>query len=340
MVRGCLSSGIFGRPPERPASVSAARPIPIAGVHLGHADDRLLASGVTVIVPEAPCVASIHVVGGSPGTRESDLLDPVQRVDRVDALVLAGGSAFGLDAAAGVQAWLREHGRGFPAGGVRVPIVPAAILFDLGNGGDKGWGRYPPYRELGYQAAASAGATLSTGRCGAGFGATTANTPGGLGAAWETLPCGATVMAVMAVNAAGSPLIGDSGCFWAAPFERDREFGGRGYPDPIPNDATRVRTKQGHSTAGLATTIGAVLTDAELSKVEAKQVAVMAHDGFPRALYPVHSPGDGDLLFVLSTNGKNLPRSELSLLALGTTAANVVARAIAQGVYAAMEPAP
>lgn len=284
-------------------------------------------------------MASIHVVGGSPGTRESDLLHPEQVVERVDALVLAGGSAFGLDAASGVQAWLREQGRGFPVADLRIPIVPAAILFDLNNGGDKHWGRYPPYRELGYTAAAAAAPRMATGRHGAGYGATTATAPGGIGLAHETLACGATIMAIMAVNAAGSPLVGDTEHFWAAPFERDAEFGGRGLPAPWPADADRVRTKAGHSTAGMNTTIGAVITDAALTKLEARQMAVMAHDGFPRALYPVHSPGDGDLLYVLSTGARPLPRSALSLLTLGTVAANVVARAIAQGVYAAMHGA-
>jgi L-aminopeptidase/D-esterase-like protein len=236
------------------------------------------------------------------------------------------------------MAWLRERGRGFPVGDLRVPIVPAAILFDLNNGGDKNWGLHPPYRELGYQACAAAARRVASGAHGAGLGATTATTPGGFGLAWETLACGVTVLALMAVNAAGSPLIADTGCFWAAPFERDGEFGGRGYPRPLPPDATRVRTKAGHSTAGMNTTIGAVVTDAVLSKVEAKQVAVMAHDGFARALYPVHSPGDGDLLYAMSTGARDLPRASLSLLTLGTSAANVVARAIAQGVYAAMQP--
>lgn len=313
------------------------RRVPIAGLRIGHAEDARLRSGVTVIVPDRAAVASLHVVGGSPGTRESDLLSPLQMVERVDALVLAGGSAFGLDAATGVQAWLRERDRGFPVAGLRVPIVPAAILFDLNNGGDKAWDRYPPYRELGYAAADTAADEIATGRCGAGFGATTADTPGGLGIAAETLACGVTIMAVMAVNAAGSPLVGGTGHFWAAPFERDAEFGGRGLPQPLPADATRVRTKAGHSTAGMNTTIGAVLTDARLTKVEAKQVAVMAHDGFPRALYPVHSPGDGDLLYVMATSTHDLDRDQLSLLSIGTTAANVVARAIAQGVFAAMQ---
>ncbi len=311
----------------------------MAGIRVGQAADAALRSGVTVILPDSACVASMHVVGGAPGTRESDLLRPEQMVERVDALVLAGGSAFGLDAASGVQAWLREQDRGFPVAGQRVPIVPAAILFDLNNGGDKDWGRYPPYRELGHAAAAAAGQSMATGRHGAGSGATTATAPGGIGLAHQTLGCGATVMAIMAVNAAGSALIGGTDHFWAAPFERNGEFGARGWPDPWPDDATRVRTKAGHSTAGMNTTIGAVITDAALTKLEAKQVAVMAHDGFPRALYPVHSPGDGDLLFVLSTGAKALTRDQLSLLALGTSAANVVTRAIAQGVYAAMNEA-
>ncbi|HEY5646906.1 MAG TPA: P1 family peptidase, partial [Pseudomonadales bacterium] len=162
------------------------RDIPIAGLHVGHAVDPIVRTGTTVILPERPAVASVQVVGGSPGTRETDLLSPQQQVDRVDALVLSGGSAFGLDAASGVQAWLKEQGRGFPVPPLRIPIVPAAILFDLNNGGNKDWGRYPPYRELGYQAACNATSRSATGRIGAGYGATTATTPGGLGMAWET----------------------------------------------------------------------------------------------------------------------------------------------------------
>lgn len=315
---------------------SFIRDIPIAGLRIGHADDPLIRTGTTIVLPDRPAVASAHVVGGSPGTRETDLLNPQQLVERVDAVVLAGGSAFGLDAASGAQAWLREHGRGFPVPPLRIPIVPAAILFDLNNGGDKDWGRYPPYRELGYQAACAATTRTPTGRVGAGFGATTATTPGGFGIAWESSASGATVLALMAVNAAGSPLVGSTSHYWAAPFERDGEFGGRGFPDPWPADAAAVRTKQGHSTAGMNTTIGVVVTDAVISKVEAKQIAVMAHDGFARALYPVHTPGDGDLLFVLSTGGRNLDRDNLSLLSLGTLAANAVCRAIAQGVHAAI----
>jgi L-aminopeptidase/D-esterase-like protein len=310
--------------------------IPIAGLSIGHTEDEKVRTGVTVILPDAPAVASAHVVGGSPGTRETDLLNPQQLVEKVDAIVLSGGSAFGLDAASGAQAWLAEAGRGFPVPPKRVPIVPAAILFDLNNGGDKDWGRYPPYREMGFEATATASRQVRTGAVGAGFGATTATTPGGLGIASESLGGGATIMAVMAVNAAGSPRIGSTPHYWAAPFERENEFGGLGLPDPWPDDAESAVTKAGHSTAGMNTTIGVVITDARITKVEAKQIAVMAHDGFARALYPVHTPGDGDLLFVLSTEAQDLDRETLSLLSLGTTAANTVTRAIAQGVHAAL----
>ncbi|MEM8768296.1 MAG: P1 family peptidase [Pseudomonadota bacterium] len=309
--------------------------VPIAGLKVGHAENPTVRTGTTVIVPDQPATASVHVVGGSPGTRETDLLSPIQQVEQVDAIVLSGGSAFGLDAASGAQAWLAEHGRGFPVGALRVPIVPAAILFDLNNGGEKNWGRYPPYRELAYEAMEQAADSATTGAAGAGFGATTATTPGGLGMAAQSLADGATVCALMAVNAAGSPCIGSSPNYWAAPFEVGNEAGGLGLPDPWPADAADVVTKAGHSTAGLNTTIGVVMTNAAISKVEAKQIAVMAHDGFARALYPVHTPGDGDLLFVLSTGARPLDRDALSLLSLGTAAANVVARAIAQGVHAA-----
>lgn len=309
--------------------------LPLDGIAIGHAVDERVRTGVTVLIPDQPAVASVHVVGGSPGTRETDLLNPQQTVERVDALVLAGGSAYGLDAASGVQAWLREQGRGFPVPPLRIPIVPAAILFDLRNGGDKDWGRYPPYRELGYEAADRADRESATGPVGAGYGATTAGGPGGLGIASQALGDGVVVTAVMAVNAAGSPYIGSSRHFWAAGFERDGEFGGLGFPSPWPTDADVPRTKAGHSTAGMNTTIGVVLTNAAISKVEARQIAVMAHDGFARALYPVHTPGDGDLLFVMSTAALTPDRDQLSLLSLGTAAANSVARAIAQGVHAA-----
>src|SRR6185503_11448142 len=155
----------------------------VEGVRVGHADDDKLGSGATVVLFDRPAVAAADLRGGGPGTRESALLDPAMTVERIDAIALAGGSAFGLDAASGVQAWLREQGRGFAVREARVPIVPAAILFDLLNGGDKDWGRYPPYRELGYAAIANAATDFALGSVGAGHGATTADLKGGLGSA-------------------------------------------------------------------------------------------------------------------------------------------------------------
>ena len=209
----------------------------VPGIRVGHADDARMASGVTAILFDEPCVVAVNVRGGGPGTRETDLLHPARTVERVDAIVLAGGSAFGLDAAGGVQAYLRANGRGFAIGPVRVPLVPGAILFDLLNGGDKDWGRYPPYRELGYAAAECAGTTFSLGSVGAGLGATTVNFKGGIGSASTMLDAGFTVAALAAVNAAGSVVIDDGPWFWAAPYERDREFGGHGFPPVMPKRA-------------------------------------------------------------------------------------------------------
>src|SRR5215475_1105498 len=165
----------------------------VPGLKVGHGTDLRLGSGSTVVVFDAPAVASIDVRGGGPGTRETALLDPAQTVEGIDAIVLSGGSAFGLDAASGAQAWLKEQGRGFPVRTARVPIVPAAILFDLLSGGDKNWGRYPPYRELGYEAAKNAGTDFALGSVGAGLGATTANLKGGIGSASARTRAGITV---------------------------------------------------------------------------------------------------------------------------------------------------
>ena len=214
----------------------------IPGVRVGQTGDARLASGVTVVVFDEPAVASIDIRGGGPGTRETALLDPAQTVEGVDAIVLAGGSAFGLDAASGVQAFMREQGRGFPVRAARVPIVPAAILFDLLSGGDKDWGRFPPYRELGYEAAAKATLDIALGSAGAGLGATTVNFKGGVGSA-SAMTQGLTVGAIVAVNAAGSVTIGDGPWFWAAPFERDGEYGGCGFPSSLPPNSLVPHTK-------------------------------------------------------------------------------------------------
>jgi L-aminopeptidase/D-esterase-like protein len=303
----------------------------VPGVLVGNAQDARLASGVTAIVFGAPAVGSIDVRGGGPGTRETALLDPAQTVQGIDAIALSGGSAFGLDAASGVQAWLREQGRGFAVHSARVPIVPGAILFDLLNGGDKDWGRYPPYRDLGYQAAADAGTAFELGSVGAGLGATTVNFKGGLGSA--SAQCGSfTVGALAAVNAAGSVVIGDGPWFWAAPFERDGEYGGVGLPPSLPPDALDSVTKANPRTS---TTLAVVATDAVLTKAEAKRLAVMAQTGMARAIYPVHTPLDGDVVFAVSTGRKPLADPMLGLTALGTVAANCLARAIARAVHEA-----
>ena len=206
----------------------------VAGVAVGNADDPRLASGVTAIIFAEPAVASVDVRGGAPGTRDTDMLEPHRTVERIDAVVLSGGSAFGLDAASGVQAFLREQGRGFAIGDIRVPIVCGAILFDLLNGGDKNWGRFPPYREFGYAAASAAAREFALGTAGAGFGATTVNLKGGLGSASAVTRQGHTVGAVVAVNACGSATIGRGPQFWAAPFEQDGEFGAFGFPPALP----------------------------------------------------------------------------------------------------------
>ena len=304
----------------------------VSGVRVGHAGDAKLGSGATAVIFDAPVVASVDVRGGGPGTRETALLDPAQTVEGIDAIVLAGGSAFGLDAASGVQALLREQGRGFQVREALVPIVPGAILFDLLSGGDKNWGRYPPYRELGYEAARVAGTDFALGSAGAGLGATTVNLKGGIGSASAQTRSGLIVGAIAAANAAGSMTIGNSPHFWAAPFEEGKEFGGRGWPVPFPADALAFRSK---GVPGENTTLAVVATDAELTKAQAKRLAVMAQNGLARAIYPVHTPLDGDLVFAAAMGQKPLPDPVFSLSELGMLAANVLARAIARGVYEA-----
>ncbi len=309
----------------------------IAGLKVGNADDDRLKSGTTAIICDTPAVAAVQVLGGAPGTRETDLLEPHNLVETVDGLVLSGGSAFGLDAASGVQAYLREQGRGFEVAGKRVPIVPGAILFDLANGGAKDWGRFSPYRELGFEAAQNAAMDFETGSAGAGKGATTAGLKGGLGSASTRLSSGFTLGALVAVNALGSATIGSSRHFWAAPFELDGEFGGLGMPSPFPQDAQKPITKfsmQGKAPeAGSNTTIAVIATDAALTKAEAKRLAIAAHDGFARALWPAHTPLDGDLVFALATGSTGRKPDLTEAIELYAAAGATMARAIARGVY-------
>ena len=311
--------------------------LPFDGVQIGHATDADVITGTTAVVFDQPCPAAISIMGSSPGTRETELLDAQNIVQNIDALVLSGGSAFGLDAAGGTQAWLAEQGRGIFLDPVRIPIVPCAILFDMRNHGDKNWGQFSPYRNLGYHAAsnaAGAGRTLQLGKVGAAFGAATANTPGGFGAATAQF-AGGHVTALVAVNAVGSPMIGDTEHFWAAPFEENAEFGGLGMPVPWPADAAQPRLKSGQRVAGQNTTLGVVLTDFALQPADLKRLATHSHDGFARALYPVHTTADGDLIFSASVGDRVLP--DTAQLELGIVAGNCMARAIATGVFAAQQ---
>ena len=305
----------------------------IAGLRVGHADDARLASGVTAIVFDKPAVAAIDVRGGGPGTREDAALGLANTVDRIDGIALSGGSAFGLEAGGGVQAYLAERGRGFVVRDAVIPIVPGAICFDLLNGGDKAWGRFPPYRDLGYRAAAGAAVDFALGSVGAGLGASTATFKGGLGSASAKTPAGVTVGALVVVNAVGSVTIGDGPWFWAAPFEQDNEFGGRGLPPSFSPDMLKLRIKGGPTaTEAEATTLAVVATDAALTKPQAKRLAMIAQTGMARAIYPVHAPLDGDLLFAVATGEKPVDPL-VGLTELGMVAANALARAIARGVF-------
>ena len=307
----------------------------IAGVRVGHADDRALASGVTAVIFDRPAVAAIDIRGGGPGIREGAVLDLENTVEQIDGIALAGGSAFGLEAGGGVQAWLAEQGRGFAVGGALIPIVPGAICFDLLNGGDKAWGRFPPYRDLGYAAAVAAAEDFALGSVGAGLGATTANFKGGIGSASAVTAGGVRVAALAVVNAVGSVTVGDGPWFWAAPFEVGEEFGGRGFRPTSRRTCSELRIKGGAAaTAVENTTLAVVVTDAALTKPQAKRLAMMAQTGLARAIYPVHAPLDGDVVFAAATGEK--PIDPLAgLTELGMVAANVMARAIARGVHEA-----
>ncbi|QPH52346.1 P1 family peptidase [Pontivivens ytuae] len=301
----------------------------VSGLRVGNAEDRAIKTGSTVLIGEEPFTCGVSVMGGAPGTRETDLLAPDKSVQQVDALVLSGGSAFGLDAAAGVMDALREDGRGFAVGPVRVPIVPAAILFDLINGGDKDWAQNP-YRELGAAAYRTAAEDFALGTAGAGMGAIAGGLKGGLGSASLVLPSGHTVGALVAANPLGNVCYGRR--FWAAPFEIDDEFGGLGMPSPTL--AATFETKR-EAMERANTTIAIVATDATLDKAGCTRLATAAHDGMARAIVPSHTPMDGDLIFAAATGAAG----PADPLALGHAAAICLARAIARAVFEAT-PAP
>ena len=311
----------------------------VTGILVGQAEDRDGVSGTTVVLAEMPAVASVDVRGGAPGSRETELLAPGNLVDRVDAVVLSGGSAFGLDAASGVMDWLAEAGRGFTIGStlrspaIRVPIVPAAILFDLGFPGRQAWAGEPPYRGLGRRAVAAAAKDFALGNAGAGLGATAGRLKGGVGGASLALTNGATVGAIVAVNSWGATVRPGCGRFWAADLalagEIDRQ-------PPIPDAALDPDdfSECGAAAPGANTSIGVVATDATLDKAGCRRLAIMAQDGLARAIRPVHTPFDGDTVFALAT-GTGAPVDPATLVRLGSAAADCLARAVMRAVFAA-----
>ncbi len=323
----------------------------VDGINVGNAENHEVRTGVTVILPDEAAVAGVDTRGGGPGTRETDALDPSCLVDAVDAIVLSGGSVYGLAAADGVVSHLGAQGRGYRLGAAEkpCPVVPGAILFDLMNGGDKDWGDAPPYNALGVAACQATGKDFALGNAGAGMGAIAGQVKGGLGSASIITADGLQVAALIAVNPFGSPLMPGTNCFWAGPFEMDGEFGGGrpgqevtavGWPDDTkagPGFEAGMSAMQAAAANPAAnTTIGLVATNATLSPAEAKRLAIMAQDGLSRAIRPVHTPVDGDTIFALATGKRTLaePRP-FQLARLGALAADCVARAVARGVYEA-----
>jgi D-aminopeptidase len=307
--------------------------IDLAGIRVGHAQDPRVATGVTAIVFDTANVASAVTQGGGPGARDTALLEPEMTVAGIDAVLLSGGSVFGLDAAGGAISLLRQQGRGFTVGSVNVPIAVQATTFDLLNGGNKDWGRMPPYWELGWQAAqAASDGPFALGTAGGGYGATTATFKGGVGSASAVTPSGFAVGAIVVVNAVGSTTVGEGPHFWAGPCEVGAEFGGLGTPGHVPPEALRLRMKVGPPPS---TTIALVVTDAVLSKAQAKRLAIMADDGLARAIRPAHAPMDGDTVFAVATLQRPMREAMYDLTDIGLTAADCLARAVARGVYEA-----
>jgi L-aminopeptidase/D-esterase-like protein len=315
----------------------------IAGLKVGHATDERVQTGVTALLCSSGWPASVDVRGGGPGTRETDVLALENLVGRAHALVLAGGSVFGLAAADGVAASLSVKGIGLQLrpGSPAIPIVPCAVLHDLGNKGNKQWGLSPPYRELGVSAAASAGADFELGSVGAGRGAMAGLRKGGIGSASVDLGRGLMVGALVAVNSIGSPFMPDGRTYWAWAFELGDEFGGGGPPksrmdlsDPSPEESRLLGV--GRLTPGANTTLGVVACNADLNTVECKRVAMMAHDGIARAVRPAHTPFDGDTVFALASGELALEENTMRAAQvgrIGSAAADCLARAIARAVH-------
>jgi L-aminopeptidase/D-esterase-like protein len=307
----------------------------IEGISVGHYTSRESASGVTVILVPEGAVAGVDVRGSAPGTRETDLLDPMNLVEKVQAVVLTGGSVYGLASVDGVVRWLASKSLGFPLAEGRVaPIVPAAALFDLGRGPDF----VPPVGpEWGRKACAAAGdGPIPVGSVGAGTGALAGGIKGGLGTASERLENGLVVAAIVAVNSLGTVVDPRTGRPWEIGLEMKGEFGAQGLRAVhLPAEELAVPPSN--------TTIGVVATDARLNKAQTRKIAQMAHDGLARAIRPAHTMFDGDTIFCLATGRKDLPETTGFFAApqapaineLGRAAADCLARAIMHAILEA-----
>ena len=311
----------------------------VEGIKIGQAHDAGVRTGVTVILAEKSAVAAVDVRGGGPAGRETDVLRPENLVQEVDAIVLSGGSVYGLGSADGIAAWMGMRGRGYGMGGAPgvppSPIIPTACLYDLANGGNKQWGMDPPYRRLAVQALESVGDRFDLGTAGAGYGAEAGALKGGIGSASAVMQAGWTVGAIVAVNSVGSVVAPDGKTFWAAPYEIGDEFGGLGSAGLAASaedwGPSKFRPRPRDNT-----TIACIATDVALTRVECQRLAIMAQDGMARAIRPAHTPFDGDTLFCLSTGKKTIDNPAMRnvvVAQLGNVAADVLARAVARGVY-------
>ncbi|MER5531150.1 P1 family peptidase [Streptomyces sp. NPDC002677] len=317
----------------------------VAGLRVGHASrrgDGWLTGTTVVLAPEGGAVAAVDVRGGGPGTKETDALDPRNLVQRVEAIVLTGGSAYGLDAASGVMAWLEERGRGVRVGADPahvVPVVPAACVFDLGRGGDF---RARPDAATGRAAveeaaACAPGAPVREGCVGAGTGAVAGALKGGVGSASAVLGSGITVAALVVANAAGAVMDPETGVLYGELFQGRVE-----YPEERVHAAALRRLAEAAVENGLPplnTTLAVVATDADLSKAQAQKLAGTAHDGIARAVRPVHLLHDGDTVFALATGARPLDASPLALNEILAAGADLVTRAIVRAVRAAQSVA-
>lgn len=304
----------------------------IAGLRVGNAEDKVARTGVTVVLPERPVLAAVDVRGGSPFTVNTATLDPSSIVKSLHGLVLSGGSAFGLEAAGGLTSWLAVRGVGAVIGPDSIPTVAGAILYDLANGGEKGWGELPPYRELARSAAERVGVEFALGNAGAGYGAIAGRIKGGLGTASAVdAATGVTVAALVAANPVGSVTMPGGSTMWAWHLEQAGELGGQQPPERATGHAFVTK-----AALGMNTTIAIVATDAALDVADLQRLAVMAQDGLAYAIRPIHTPFDGDTVFALGTGARPLPSpAPEALLRLGTIAADVLARAVMRGVHEA-----